>query len=138
VIALVTCRSSIPENPVEFTVRPENPTDVSVIEYRSSMRLIATIDAKLIERATQNVGCGVDQALPKQTAFNPPVSDEVRYVSGAFRQRSRHSIDPDIVRYYKKATPEMFCGISSSSLLLTTRAPFCSRCSCRILVWWTC
>jgi hypothetical protein len=110
VIALVTCRSSIPENPVEFTVRPENPTDVSVIEYRSSMRLIATIDAKLIERATQNVGCGVDQALPKQTAFNPPVSDEVRYVSGAFRQRSRHSIDPDIVRYYKKATPEMFCG----------------------------
>lgn len=33
VIALVTCRSSIPENPVEFTVRPENPEDVSVIEY---------------------------------------------------------------------------------------------------------
>ena len=41
VIALVTCRSSIPENPVEFTVRPENPEDVSAIEHENCMRLTA-------------------------------------------------------------------------------------------------
>ena len=41
VIALVTCRSSIPENPVEFTVRPENPEDVSVIQHGICMKLKA-------------------------------------------------------------------------------------------------
>lgn len=41
VTAFVTWRSSIPENPVEFTVRPENPVDVSITELRCTQGLKA-------------------------------------------------------------------------------------------------
>lgn len=48
----------MPENPVEFTVRPENPATSALPDMRFAQGLKLTVDAKRIERSTQDVVCG--------------------------------------------------------------------------------
>lgn len=135
VTAFVTCSSSMPENPVEFTVRPENPVmsalpDMRFAQGTKSLPLMLSLSKGRLR--TSSVG--------STRRFPYRQRSTHQLVTRFIMEPARSGSDPDttststscgITRYPRLRSDG---GNLSKSSPLRTRAPFFSRWVCRMVV----